>query len=215
MGRRKKEPRSVHRDNIAAAASALFSEKGVAATSMDEIAKAAGYSKATLYVYFQNKDEIVSVLALESMRKLCACIASALEGERTTRGKYDLICQALVGYQAEYPFYFQMTLEKLTVDFSGTDHFPEDKETYQVGEEINAMIASLLRTGMAAGDLRGDLDVAPTAFSCWGMLAGLILLAANKAGYIQSAMGLSREAFLRQGFDMVYRSVEKGRENHG
>ncbi len=215
MGRRKKEPRSVHRDNIAAAASALFAQQGVAATSMDEIAKAAGYSKATLYVYFASKDEIVSVLALESMRKLCACIASALEGEQTTRGKYDLICQALVRYQAEHPFYFQMTLETLKTDFSGPGCFPEDRETYQVGEEINEMIASLLRAGVAAGDLRAGLDVAPTAFSCWGMLAGLILLAANKQDYIQTAMGLSREDFLRQGFDRIYRSVEKGRENHG
>ena len=215
MGRRKKEPRSVHRANIAAAASALFAEKGAAATSMDEIAKAAGYSKATLYVYFANKDEIVSVLALESMRRLCACIASALEGERTTRGKYDLICQALARYQAEHPFYFQMTLETLNIHFDRPGHFPEDKETYQVGEEINAMIASLLRAGMAAGDLRSDLDVVPTAFSCWGMLAGLILLAANKEDYIQTAMGLSREGFLRQGFDRIYRSVEKEGKDNG
>ena len=55
MGRRKKEPKSVHRENIASAASGLFMEKGIVATSMDDIAKAAGYSKATLYVYFKKK----------------------------------------------------------------------------------------------------------------------------------------------------------------
>ena len=54
MGRRKKEPRSVHRENIASAASSLFMEKGIRLVSMDDIAKAAGYSKATLYVYFEN-----------------------------------------------------------------------------------------------------------------------------------------------------------------
>ena len=70
MGRRKKEPPSVHRSQIAQAASALFLEKGTAAVSMDDIAKAAGYSKATLYVYFENKDEIVSALTLDSMKKL-------------------------------------------------------------------------------------------------------------------------------------------------
>ena len=70
MGRRKKEPKSVHRENIASAASALFMEKGIAATSMDDIAKAAGYSKATLYVYFENKEEIVGILVLNSMKKL-------------------------------------------------------------------------------------------------------------------------------------------------
>ena len=48
MGRRIKQPRSVHREAIAAAASALFMKAGIAAVSMDEIAAAAGYSKATL-----------------------------------------------------------------------------------------------------------------------------------------------------------------------
>lgn len=57
MGRRKKEPKSVHREHITAAASALFTQKGITATSMDDIAKAAGYSKSTLYVYFENKAE--------------------------------------------------------------------------------------------------------------------------------------------------------------
>ena len=46
MGRRKKEPRSVHRENIAAAAAGLFMEKVISQTSMDDIAKAAGYSQA-------------------------------------------------------------------------------------------------------------------------------------------------------------------------
>ncbi len=77
MGRRKKEPRSVHRENIASAASVLFMEKGIAETSMDDIAKAAGYSKATLYVYFENKEEIVGILVLGSMKKLYDYIVSA------------------------------------------------------------------------------------------------------------------------------------------
>ena len=60
MARRKKEPRSVHREKIASAASVLFMDKGIVATSMDDIAKAAGYSKATLYVYFE---QVIAKLA--------------------------------------------------------------------------------------------------------------------------------------------------------
>jgi len=78
MGRRKKEPKSVHRENIASAASELFMERGIIATSMDDIAKAAGYSKATLYVYFENKEEIVGLLVLNSLKKLYYCLFSEL-----------------------------------------------------------------------------------------------------------------------------------------
>ena len=101
MGRRKKEPRSVHRQNIVSAASVLFMEKGIAAASMDDIAKAAGYSKATLYVYFENKEEIVGILVLNSMRKLYDYISSALIRHETTKARYDLICRGLVQYQEE------------------------------------------------------------------------------------------------------------------
>ena len=96
MGRRKKESPSGHRAQIAQAASALFLEHGAASVSMDDIAKAAGYSKATLYVYFENKDEIVRVLTLESMKKLAACVRAALQGPESTREKYDFICRRLI-----------------------------------------------------------------------------------------------------------------------
>ncbi len=207
MGRRKKEPRSVHRENIASVASELFMAKGIPSTSMDDIAKAAGYSKATLYVYFENKEEIVSVLVLDSMKKLCAYISSALQNQKSTRAKYDLICRELVHYQEEYPFYFKITLEKINIDFERQNYFPEEKETFQVGEEINEMIQTLLLSGIENGDLRRDIEIAPTSFSCWGMLGGLIYFSANKKEYIQTTMGLTKDQFLQYGFDMIYRSI--------
>lgn len=208
MGRRKKEPASAHRAHIAAAASALFLKQGVAATSMDDIAKAAGYSKATLYVYFENKDEILCVLTLDSMKQLADCVRSALRQQASTREKYDLLCRRLTQYQQDCPFYFQATLEKINIDFEKQDSFPEERETFLAGEQINDMIRSFLLSGIESGQLRQDLDVESVSFSCWGMLSGLIRFAANKERYIQSAMGLSKEQFLQHGFDLLYRSLE-------
>ena len=145
MARRKKEPKSVHRENIAAAASKLFMEKGITATSMNEIAKIAGYSKATLYVYFENKEEIIG------------------------------------------------------------------KETYQIGEEINEKLKDFLIAGMKKGDLREDLEIMPAIFHFWGMLSGLIQLAANKEEYIEKVMHLSKNQFLEYGMDMLYRSIAQER----
>lgn len=207
MGRRKKEPKSVHRENIASAASALFMEKGIAATSMDDIAKAAGYSKATLYVYFENKEEIIGVLVLDSMKKLYGYIASALAQQETTKTRYDIICRGLVKYQEEFPFYFKMVLDKINIDFEDHDYLPEEKETYRVGEEINEKIKDFFISGMEKGDLRDDLEIMPTIFHFWGMLSGIIQLAANKEDYIKKTMGLSKDQFLEYGFRMLYCSV--------
>ncbi len=213
MGRRKKEPRSVHRENIVSAASTLFMERGIAATSMDDIAKAAGYSKATLYVYFENKEEIVGILVLNSMKKLYDYISSALIQHETTKARYDFICRGLVQYQEEFPFYFKMVLDKINIDFEGKEYLPEEREIYQIGEEINEKIKNFLLSGMEKGDLRNDLDIMPAIFNFWGMLSGIIQLAANKEEYIKKSMGLSKIKFLEYGFSLVYHSIaikEKG-----
>jgi len=44
---------------IARASIDLFCEKGIAQTSIEEIAKSAGVAKGTVYLYFKNKEEIV------------------------------------------------------------------------------------------------------------------------------------------------------------
>lgn len=209
MGRRKKEPRSVHRENIVSAASALFLEKGIATASMDDIAKAAGYSKATLYVYFENKEEIVGIIVLNSMKKLCDYISSALLQQETTKSRYEFICRGLVQYQEEFPFYFKMVLDKINIDFESRNYLPEEKETYQVGEEINEKLKDFLVSGTKRGDLRDDLKIMPTIFHFWGMLSGLIQFASNKEEYIENVLHLSKNQFLEYGFDMLYRSIEK------
>ena len=209
MARRKKEPKSVHREKIASAASVLFMDKGIAATSMDDIAKAAGYSKATLYVYFENKEEIVGILVLDSMKKLYNYIVSALEQQETTKEQYNFICRGLVQYQEEFPFYFKMVLDKINIDFENHDYLPEEKETYQIGEEINEKIKEFLISGMDKGDLRDNLKITPTILNFWGMLSGLIQLAESKEEYIKKAMGLSKIQFLEYGFHMLYCSIAK------
>lgn len=212
MGRRKKESKSVHRENIASAASMLFIEKGITATSMDDIAKAAGYSKATLYVYFENKEEIVGLLVLNSMKKLYDYISFAFEEQENTKARYDLICNGLIKYQEEFPFYFKIVLDKITINFESRDCLPEEKETYQVGEDINEKLKDFLISGIKKGDLKNNLEVIPTIFNFWGMLSGVIHLAMNKEEYIKSAMGLSKNQFLEYGFDMLYRSISNTEE---
>lgn len=207
MGRRKKEPGSVHRHNIASAAQELFMQKGIDGTSMNEIAQKSGYSKATLYVYFKNKEEIVGLLVLESMEMLYDHISDALEANAHTKERYDNICQALVTYQQEYPFYFRLALSEINIDFTHTDFLPEEQETFRVGEKINDKIRCFIQDGINMGDFRPDIPILTTIFSFWGMMSGLILTAENKQAYIAQEIKISRKDFLSYGFDALYRAI--------
>jgi len=55
-----------NRSTILQTALLLFGEKGFDGTSMDMIAKQLGYSKATLYQYFDNKEDLFSAVMKET-----------------------------------------------------------------------------------------------------------------------------------------------------
>jgi len=49
------------------AALSLFVEKGFAATRVDEVAKLAGVSKGTLFLYFSSKEELFKAVVRENI----------------------------------------------------------------------------------------------------------------------------------------------------
>lgn len=209
MARRIKEEPSVHRNRIAMAAGRLFEIKGIEAATMDEIAKEAGYSKATLYVYFQSKEEIVGYLVLYSMTKLREYLAIALASEKDFREKYLDICQAMVLYEEEYPFYFSMVLDHINIDFEHSDCEEAERETFRVGEEINLLLFSFFTCGIEKGAFKAQLDVKAIIFMIWGMLSGLIQLAVNKQEYIFQEIHLSKQEFLKRGFLLLYDAIKQ------
>ncbi len=58
------EPESAKRRDIIDGARRVFFDKGFDGASMDEVARAASVSKATIYVYFDSKEELFEALVL-------------------------------------------------------------------------------------------------------------------------------------------------------
>lgn len=207
MARRKKQPQSEHRKTISKIAEKLFSEKGIENTSMSDIAKESGYSKASLYVYFKNKEELVAVLVLESMEKLYEYLSTAVKVQGEFFERYLKICEALFQYHSEYPLYSQMALMNINIDLEGTEFLPEEKETFQVGEKINALLWSFFCEGIELGVIKQDINIAQTTFTMWGMLTGVIQLSFNKKDYITERIQMQQKEFLDRSFLLLYKAI--------
>lgn len=212
MARRIKEEASVHRIRIATAAQELFKKQGIDHTSMDEIASKAGYSKATLYVYYKNKDEIVGYLVLSSMLKLKELLETATQSKKIPKQKYLDICNAIVAYEKEYPFYFSMVLEHINIDFEKSKCEESERAIFQVGEEINTLLEAFLREGIGQVEYLEIVDIKTTIFMYWGMISGLISLASSKEEYIIQEMNVTKEAFLNSGFLFLFEALGKNKK---
>lgn len=207
MARRKKQPQSVHRKNISKIAEKLFIKNGIANTSMNDIAKESGYSKASLYVYFKDKEELVAVLVLESMEKLYEYLSKAVNTQGDFYHRYLEICEALFQYHSEYPLYSQMALMNINIDFEGTVFLPEEKETFRVGEKINELLWTFLNEGIESGVIKKDVNIAQTTFAMWGMLTGVIQLSFNKEEYITQMIHMQQREFLDRSFGLLYKAI--------
>lgn len=209
MARRIKEAASVHRQRIGQAAGSLFEKKGIDIVSMDTIAKESGYSKATLYVYFKSKDEIISYLTLKSMKYLKEFILEGLRSASKMKDRYLGICNGLYKYATTYPLYFKMVQSPINIDFNNSRFEENEREIFYIGEEINEIIGRFIIEGIKSNIFKEDLKSIPTIFCLWGMLFGVIELAINKEEYIKQEMNMSLVDFLDYGFLQIYNSIKK------
>ena len=130
MARRVQEEPEIHRERITGAAEKLFLKKGIGNTTVNDIAAEAGYSKATLYVYFRNKDAIISRLVLRSMSLLKELIISNTSGKNDYKENFLGICRAVLEYSKKYPVYFSLLQDNINIDLSSAVCPADDMETY-------------------------------------------------------------------------------------
>lgn len=75
------------REEIVAAASKLFQQYGWHKTTMEDIAKAAGKGKSTLYYYYTNKDEVFEAVVTKEINEVQAAVMQAVEQVKSAKEK--------------------------------------------------------------------------------------------------------------------------------
>lgn len=208
---RKKEPERVdiNRERIIKTAKEQFFKNGVENTKIDTVAKQAGMSKSTLYVYFKSKEEIVDCISLEAMRYLLEQLQKNVPCVNQGNGitfheQYMAICHVLAAFKHNYPLNFQLLIQEIKVDEESLERNPVLKEIYDCGEQINQYVIRILM-GTQKAESRERMTA--KIFAQWGSIYGLILLADNKEQYIMKNMHMTKEAFLEQGFEQLYRTM--------
>jgi AcrR family transcriptional regulator len=87
------------RSRIAEAARELFFVRGYAATTLEQIAAAAGTRRSTLYTHFRDKEEILALIADEHVGSLVA-IVERLAGPTPSRAEIDRWVRELAEFYA-------------------------------------------------------------------------------------------------------------------
>jgi AcrR family transcriptional regulator len=198
-----------HKDSISQAAEKLFFNKGVEKTTVDDIARAAEYSKATIYVYFRSKEDIYDYMVSNAMKLLLQQIKIGIDSGSNALEQYQEICAKLVDFSNEHPTYLQSLLKPIAFDEESRKKSPALEDIFATGELINEQIGIMINNGIKQGLFREDVQALPTGILFWSTLSSAIELANNKEDYILSRMGLAKQEFLEFAFRTLAQSVLK------
>jgi len=141
--RRRKEARP---EEILHAALELFTEKGFSSTRMIDVAKNAGISKGTLYLYFESKEAIFKELVLTILSPMVdeAEIAyNQFEGNTS-----DLITEFVSGWWRHIWHSPLSAIPKLI--FSEAGNFPEMAEFYTetIVKRVRSLFEKIIQQGI-------------------------------------------------------------------
>lgn len=132
------------RDNIIQAAMDLINERGFSDTPMSQIAKKANVSAATIYVYFDNKEDLINKLYFHSKKKMRDYVMSNYDENATVEERYKQylrkFIQFLVNNQQEFLFIDQFQSSPLLneeVSENISQLFQQFHSIYDEGKETN------------------------------------------------------------------------------
>lgn len=149
--RRRKNDRPAE---IVAAAREMLEAKGLSGVSMARIAARANVSEALVYRYFDSKQALINQVLTEWAEPFITSLLARLEGATTVRERLALIATSYLRGMDDTPRLHRVFYQELRwQDYAGSP-------LHRLNRRFANTVVDVLREGMEAGELRGDIDAA-------------------------------------------------------
>ena len=204
---RREEEKERRRGEILDAAEALYAKKGWDALTVDQVARSARLSRALVYVYFRDKEDLLFAIGERAMRLLRDRFKAALEGTARGMDQVDAIGRAYMGYAHEFPHYFDFCT-RFQAHSMEADSSTNEGACQVAGDQVLGTVVQAIETGIRDGSIRADVgDPMLLALSLWAFTHGIIQIATAK-GPDLALRGVAVQDFSNYAFQLLRSAAE-------
>jgi AcrR family transcriptional regulator len=176
---RREEEKERRRAEMVDAAEELYAKVGWDAVTMDRVAKSARLSRALLYVYFRDKNDLLHAITERALIDLRERFVKSAAAHANGIDKVQAIGRAYVLFQQEKPYRFDACSRFHAHQAEG---YPAEDACAAAGDAVMAVIVAALRQGQADGTIRKDIgDPMQVCIMLWAFTHGLIQIGINKS----------------------------------
>jgi AcrR family transcriptional regulator len=152
------------RERVVLSAVELFAKKGFEATSMREIAEAAGVTKPMIYYHFKNKEDLYFSILDTSLDRFTQTVRAAVEGEAPPEEKLQKIVATYVRHFEEENDIFRLVNREV---MGGGKHLDYIVDKYF--SKLHSGISGVIARGSREGTFKG-VDPYMAALSVIGII---------------------------------------------
>ncbi|MGZ3872328.1 MAG: TetR/AcrR family transcriptional regulator [Mucilaginibacter sp.] len=141
-------------EQILQAAKRLFQIHGLHKVNMDDVAKAIGKGRSSLYYYYKSKDEIFDAVMRIEINEMLAAIGRAVADAPGTEQKINAFCVTKLKVLREKRSFYN-TLDT-GMDADAISHFKKMQIIHHqhIMEQEGALLGQILADGIESGELR-------------------------------------------------------------
>ena len=204
---RRQREKEQRKTEIINAAERLFFSRRYEDVSMDDIAREVDLNKATIYLYFTNKEALFATIVLRGVRILEEKYRECRDKKVPGMVKVALMGQAYYQFSTDYPDYLRL------IHFFGSERFSkENPYTAEIGKgygTCRTILQDAIQEGIGDGTIRADLD--PFLTSMYLMISFMgILSVENKWKLVIEAEGFSYGQFTSEFFRFIIPAISSG-----
>ena len=158
------------RERILQAAIKVFAQNGFYATRVSEIAKAAGVADGTIYLYFENKDDVLISIFEDRMAKLIKFLEKIVSADEPVEARVRRVVELQLGLLEEH----RDLAEVVTVNLRQSSRLLKQYAAPLFTQYLE-VVAGLIAEGQRDGHFRSDLSPRVAARALFGGLDGIAL----------------------------------------
>jgi AcrR family transcriptional regulator len=204
---RRQREKEQRKTDIIDAAERLFFARSYEDVSMEDIAREVELNKATIYLYFKNKEALFAAVVLRGVEILKERYTACMEQEVPGIVKVVLMGRAYYRFAQEHPDYLRL------IQFYGSERFSRENPcAAEIGKGYGTcrlILRDAIREGIDDGTVRPDLD--PFLASMYLMTSFMgILSMENKWKLVIEGEGFTYEQFASEFFRFIIPAIASG-----
>jgi AcrR family transcriptional regulator len=207
IAERRQEEKERRRADILDATEAVAAEVGWDAMTMDQVARKARLSRALLYVYFKDKQDLLFGLCERALTTLTQRFTEAVSRHKTGLDQLTGIGRAYIAFSQEFPVYFEVMAR---CELLSPEPQPNTNEgaVMHHGDQCRKVMVEVIRAGIVDGSIRPDVgDPAVVSNTLWAFMHGVLQFASTKENVLLHG-GVTIKSLVEHALLMATRSVE-------